>query len=204
MESTDRQPSRFRDILETYRPYLIALAALAVFAFTTFAIYNLTTEVSYDDVVEALANTRWSSIGLAVFFTALSFAALVGYDVNAITYIGRSLPFVPVAITAFSAYAVGNTAGFGALSGGAIRFRAYSRLGLSPDDIGRIVAFVTLAFGIGLLAVTALASLVTAPRIGAILDIDGTWVRAGAIAIIIVLAALLILGRGDGPSLSEA
>jgi len=201
MESTDRQPSRFRDILETYRPYLIAAAALAVFAFTTFAIYNLTNEVSYDDVIEALANTRWSSIGLAVFFTALSFAALVGYDVNAITYIGRSLPFVPVAITAFSAYAVGNTAGFGALSGGAIRFRAYSRLGLSPDDIGRVIAFVTLAFGIGLLAVTALASLVTAPRIGAILDIDGDWVRAGAVVIIIVLTAVVILGR-DGRTVS--
>jgi phosphatidylglycerol lysyltransferase len=201
MESTVRQPSRFRDILETYRPYLIALAALAVFAFTTFAIYNLTNEVSYDDVIEALGNTRWSSIGLAVFFTALSFAALVGYDINAITYIGRTLPFVPVAITAFSAYAVGNTAGFGALSGGAIRFRAYSRLGLSPDDIGRVIAFVTLAFGIGLLAVTALASLVTAPRIGAILDIDGAWVRAGAIAIILVLVALLVLGR-DGRTVS--
>ncbi|MGK9051702.1 bifunctional lysylphosphatidylglycerol flippase/synthetase MprF [Neorhizobium petrolearium] len=201
METTDRQPSRFRDLLEAYRPYLIALAMLAVFAFTTFAIYDLTTEVSYDDVIEALGNTRWSSIGLAVFFTALSFAALVGYDVNALTYIGRSLPFVPVAMTAFSAYAVGNTAGFGALSGGAIRFRAYSRLGLSPDDVGRVIAFVTLAFGLGLLSVTALASLVTAPRIGAILGIEGGWVRAGAILIIVVLSALVILGR-DGRTIS--
>ncbi len=170
---------------------------VAVFAFTTFAIYKLTNEVSYDDVIDALADTRWSSIGLAIFFTALSFAALVGYDVNALTYIGRPLPFVPVAVTAFSAYAVGNTAGFGALSGGAIRFRAYSRLGLSPDDIGRVIAFVTLAFGIGLLAVTALASLVTAPRIGEVLGIDGGWVRAGAVAIIVVLTVLVILGR-DG------
>ena len=124
MESTDRQPNRFRDLIETYRSYLIALAVLLVFAFTTFAIYDLTTEVSYDDVIEALGHTRWSSIELAIFFTALSFAALVGYDMNALAYIGRSLPPVPVAMTAFSAYAVGNTAGFGALSGGAIRFRA--------------------------------------------------------------------------------
>ncbi len=55
---------------------------------------------------------------------------------NALDYIGKKLPFVPVAVTAFSSYAIGNTAGFGALSGGAIRFRAYSRLGLSPEDIG--------------------------------------------------------------------
>ena len=195
MESTDRQPNRFRDLIETYRSYLIALAVLLVFAFTTFAIYDLTTEVSYDDVIEALGHTRWSSIGLAIFFTALSFAALVGYDMNALAYIGRSLPPVPVAMTAFSAYAVGNTAGFGALSGGAIRFRAYSRLGLSPDDIGRVIAFVTLAFGIGLLAVTAFASLVTAPRIAAIVHIDQGWVRAVAVLIIAVLFALVVLGK---------
>ncbi|MBP1846537.1 phosphatidylglycerol lysyltransferase [Rhizobium petrolearium] len=201
MTPTDRQLGRFRDIIEAYRSYIVALVVVVVFALTTFAIYNLTTEVSYDDVIEALGNTRWSAIGLAVFFTMLSFAALVGYDMNALAYIGRTLPFMPVAMTAFSAYAVGNTAGFGALSGGAIRFRAYSRLGLSPDDIGRVIAFVTLAFGIGLLAVTALASLVTAPRIGAILGADDGWIRAGAILIIIMLSVLVISGR-DGRTIS--
>ena len=87
--------------------------------------------------VEALAATRPSSILLALLFTALSFLALVFYDLNAIDYIGKRLPFPHVALTAFSAYAVGNTAGFGALSGGAIHYRAYTRLGISPEDIGR-------------------------------------------------------------------
>jgi phosphatidylglycerol lysyltransferase len=197
MSSKDRQQVGFRRTVESYRGYLIPLIVLVVFGFTTFAIYDLTTEVSYDDVIEALAATRWSSIGLAIFFTALSFVALIGYDVNALGYIGKKLRFVPVAMTAFSAYAVGNTAGFGALSGGAIRFRGYSRLGLSPDDIGRVIAFVTLAFGIGLLAVTALASLVTAPRIGAIVGLDGQWVRGVAIVIIVGLVIVLFIGR-DG------
>jgi len=66
---------------------------------------------------------RPSAILLALFFTALSFLSLVFYDLNAIEYIGKKLPFPHVALTAFSAYAVGNTAGFGALSGGAIRYR---------------------------------------------------------------------------------
>ena len=88
----------------------------------------------------------------------MSFASLVYYDLNALDYIGRKLPPLPVAVTAFSAYAIGNTAGFGALSGGAIRFRAYSRLGLSPEDIARVIAFVTFAFGLGLLALSAIAA----------------------------------------------
>lgn len=197
MNSDDRQRFSFGQFFENYRGYLIPLAVLVVFGFTAFAIYDLTTEVSYDDVIAALTATKWSSIGLAVFFTALSFVALIGYDMNALAYIGKRLRFVPVSMTAFSAYAVGNTAGFGALSGGAIRFRGYSRLGLTPDEVGRVIAFVTLAFGIGLLAVTALASLVTAPRIGAIVGIDGTWVRWLAILILVALSVLVIIGR-DG------
>lgn len=120
--------SHVRDFFQAHRGLFVSFIVLLVFGFTAFAIYELTTEVSYDEVIQALVSTSWSSIALAVFFTGLSFAALVGYDLNALTYIGRKLPPVPVAMTAFSAYAVGNTAGFGALSGGAIRFRGYSRL----------------------------------------------------------------------------
>ena len=192
--STDQQKTGLRETFENYRGYLVPFIILVVFGFTTFAIYDLTTEVSYDDVLAALAATKASSILLAIFFTALSFVALTGYDLNALSYISKKLPPVPVAMTAFSAYAVGNTAGFGALSGGAIRFRGYSRLGLSPDDIGRVIAFVTLAFGIGLLGVTAIASLVTAPRIGSLLGIGEGWVRGIAVAIIVVLSALVVAG----------
>lgn len=187
--------SHVRDFFQAHRGIFVSFIVLLVFGFTAFAIYELTTEVSYDEVIEALMATSWSSIALAVFFTGLSFAALVGYDLNALDYIGRKLPPVPVAMTAFSAYAVGNTAGFGALSGGAIRFRGYSRLGLSPEDVGRVIAFVTFAFGIGLLSVTALACLVTAPRVGEIIGVSGTVIRIIAIVIIIALCILVFIGR---------
>lgn len=193
--------SHVRDFFQAHRGLFVSFIVLLVFGFTAFAIYELTTEVSYDEVIQALVSTSWSSIALAVFFTGLSFAALVGYDLNALTYIGRKLPPVPVAMTTFSAYAVGNTAGFGALSGGAIRFRGYSRLGLSPEDIGRVIAFVTFAFGIGLLSVTALACLITAPRVGQIIGVSDTVIRAIALIIIIGLSILVFIGR-DGRRIS--
>ena len=178
-----------------FRIYLTSIAMLVVFAMMAFAVYKLTEEVRYDDVVQALTATSWTAIGLAVVFTALSFASLIYYDLNALDYIGRKLPLAPVMATAFSAYAIGNTAGFGALSGGAIRFRAYSRLGLSPEDIGRVIAFVTFAFGLGLLAVSAIASLITAPRLAAIIGMDPILLRAGAVVVLLLLASLLFVGR---------
>ncbi|MBT9371972.1 bifunctional lysylphosphatidylglycerol flippase/synthetase MprF [Rhizobium sp. CSW-27] len=182
-------------LLARFRIYLTSIAMLVVAVMMAVAIYRLTSEVRYDEVVTALKDTSWRAIGLAVLFTALSFAALIYYDMNALDYIGRRLPAVPVAVTAFSAYAIGNTAGFGALSGGAIRFRAYSRLGLSPEDIARVIAFVTFAFGLGLLAVSAMAALVTAPRLAAITGMEPDWLRAGAVVVLAALALLLFVGR---------
>ncbi|MBB3595553.1 phosphatidylglycerol lysyltransferase [Rhizobium sp. BK529] len=182
-------------LFRRYRTQLTALATLLIFCLVGYAIMQLTNEVRYDDVVEALAETRLSSILLALFFTALSFLALVFYDINAIDYIGKRLPFPHVALTAFSAYAVGNTAGFGALSGGAIRYRAYTRLGISPEDIGRIVAFVTLSFGLGLAAVAAIALLVIANEIAPLIGVSSLWLRLIAAAILAVLGSLMVLGR---------
>lgn len=201
MTSPDHQPSDLSprhpalQYLARFRIYLTSVAMLVVFAMMAFAVYKLTNEVRYDDVVEALTDTSWSAIALAVLFTALSFASLVYYDLNALDYIGRKLPVVPVVVTAFSAYAIGNTAGFGALSGGAIRFRTYSRLGLSPEDVARVIAFVTFAFGLGLLAISAIASLITAPRLAAIIGLDPLWLRIGAVIVLMLLASLLFVGR---------
>ncbi|MFK0384051.1 bifunctional lysylphosphatidylglycerol flippase/synthetase MprF [Agrobacterium sp. NPDC090273] len=178
-----------------HRPYITAAAITLIFVMMTVAIYQLTSEVRYDDVIAALMGTSITSILLAILFTALSFLALIWYDANAIEYIGRKVPFHSMAATAFAAYAIGNTAGFGPLSGGAIRFRAYSRLGLSPGEIARVIAFVTLSFGLGLLSVSAISTFIVAPRIAAIINVDAAVLRAAALAIIAILVLGAYFGR---------
>ncbi|MGH6809691.1 MAG: hypothetical protein ACREEJ_23010, partial [Ensifer adhaerens] len=165
----------WRLFLRRNRRYLQALATLLVIALFGLAIFHLTSEVQYDDVVQALADTSWTSVAAAVFFTALSFFALTFYDVGALDYVRRKLPYADVALTAACAYAVGNTAGFGALSGGAIRYRSYSRLGIEPENIARIIAFVTLAFGLGLLTVTCLSLLAVGEYVAPLTGLDPFW-----------------------------
>ncbi|PTM93588.1 bifunctional lysylphosphatidylglycerol flippase/synthetase MprF [Mycoplana dimorpha] len=178
-----------------YRLYAAAAGVIAVFGLVSVAIYRLTSEVRYEDVLAALAATPWSAIALAVFFTGLSFVALVFYDLNALEYIGRRLPWPSVAASAFVAYAVGNTVGFGPLSGGAIRFRAYSRLGLAPGDIARVIAFVTLSFGLGLFMVSALSTLAVARQISRTVGMSPAWLQAAALAVVAVMGIVLFLSR---------
>ncbi|WP_457582796.1 bifunctional lysylphosphatidylglycerol flippase/synthetase MprF [Ensifer canadensis] len=191
----------WRRFLRRNRRYLQALATLLVIALFGLAIFHLTSEVQYDDVVQALADTSWTSVAAAVLFTALSFFALTFYDVGALDYVRRKLPYADVALTAACAYAVGNTAGFGALSGGAIRYRSYSRLGIEPENIARIIAFVTLAFGLGLLTVTCLSLLVVGEYVAPLTGLDPFWLRMIAVAILGVVLAVFVKAR-DGHEVS--
>lgn len=176
---------------------LAAAATILVLALAGYAIFHLTSEVRYEDVLSALGETNAASIALAIGFTALSFLALTFYDAGALIYLKRKLPYVDVALTAFAAYAVGNTAGFGPLSGGAIRYRAYSRLGLRPEEIGGVIAFVTLAFGLGLASVASLSLLMIAPEVAPLVGLSSQALRAIAVLILTVLTALMVAGRDN-------
>lgn len=195
--ASDEATGKFSQFFVRNRMVLSSVSIILVFCLMALTIDRLTSEIRYDDVLAALDGMRWTAIALAVFFTALSFVALAFYDLNALEFIGRRLPIPSVAATSFIAYAVGNTVGFGALSGGAIRFRAYSRMGLSPGEIARVIAFVTLAFGMGLVVVSALATLAVAPQVAAVLGFHSFWLRVLAVAVLGALGALLILAR-DG------
>jgi phosphatidylglycerol lysyltransferase len=183
--------------VSAHRTILGLGAILVVLAVSAMALMHLTEEVRYADVIAAFDATGARAIGLAVAFTLLSFVGLSFYDVGALSYIGRQLPYPAVAATALCAYAVGNTAGFGPLSGGAIRYRGYTRLGLPPEEIAKVIAFVTLAFGVGLATLSCLAILILGTRLAPLLGLSPLILQAIAIAGLVPVGALFVAGR-DG------
>ena len=174
----------------------LSMLALPVFVIVVgFAIYRLTGQVRYQDVARALAATPWFSVALAIAATTVSFLALTLYDVEALRFIGRRLPYPQVALIGFCGYAVGNIAGFGPFSGGAIRYRAYSRLGLSPEEIAKVIAFVTVAFGVGIVAIAALAILFVTGTAATLTGIGPTALRLGAGGTLLALTAIFLIAR---------
>ncbi len=195
---TEGQSPRMQWLVRN-RGVLIAIGTWAVFAAIAFVTYRITGDVRYDDVLDALDNTSWHDILVAALLTAVSFALLTGYDVNALRHQGKSLNYGQVALIAFSAYAIGNTAGFGPLSGGAVRYRGYSRLGLKGEEIAGVIAFVTLFFGLGLAVTTGMALLVFADQITGAFDVPALWLRLMALAGLAALAgAAFFLWRTNG------
>jgi len=94
VQANDLPPPSF---FNRHAKSIAAIAALAVFAVVGYAVYRLTEEVSYADVLRALETTSPTSIALAIFFTALSFVTLCFYDLNALSFIGQTLALDPEA-----------------------------------------------------------------------------------------------------------
>jgi phosphatidylglycerol lysyltransferase len=178
---------------ERHRSRIVTVAVLAVVALTALALTRMLDDIDYSDLVAAIQDTSRSRIALALAFTALSFAALSIYDRQALGFIGRSVPFSQVALTSFCAYAVGNIAGFGPLTGGTVRYRFYAPLGVSPEDIARIVGYVTATFGFGLLAVGGLGLLAADADLAALVGLPEIAVRAAAVLILAVVAAAIAI-----------
>src|SRR6185436_17801303 len=87
----------------------------------------------------------------ALLLTAANYAVLTGYDHLALAYVGRSLPRGQVTLASFVAYAVANSVGFGMISGASVRYRFYSRWGVTTPELSRTVLFYSVTFWLGLM-----------------------------------------------------
>lgn len=86
----------------------------------------------------------------ALAWAAASYLCLTLNDWLALLHAGRRLPYRVAAITSFTALAFGHNVGFAALSSGAIRYRNYSKAGLSEGDVGRVVVFCGTTIFLGM------------------------------------------------------
>jgi phosphatidylglycerol lysyltransferase len=143
-------PERLRQALPVAAGLALFFVALVVLRLELRAVtwHQLTLDV--------VATPPWQ-LGLAVLLTALNYAALTGYDLLAFAYIGKTLPRWHIAVASFLAYAVSNNIGLAMLSGASVRYRFYTRWGVSAEDLSRIVISYSLTFWLGLLGLGGLS-----------------------------------------------
>lgn len=171
---------------------LLPLVGVVVFA---AAIWLLERELGDQHLAEAIAYAGTlpvSAVVLAAVFTALSYAALAGYDFLAVRYAGGVLPAPTILKTAFTASAVGHSLGFAALTGGSIRYRFYTAAGLSGFQITTAVTFLALTFPLGITFLGGLALLMRPEIVVQYLSVPDALARAAGAMLVAPMGALLL------------
>ncbi len=138
----------------------------AVVALAGYLIWRLTRQYELDEVLAAIGAIPPFRLALALGFAGLSYLCLTGFDWLAVRYVGRPLPWRKCALASFTALSIGHNIGIAAFSSGAIRYRFYSRWGLSGGEIVKVIVFCAMTVGLGLLILGGV-SLVFAPGLAA-------------------------------------
>ena len=116
---------------EKLRRALPALVGLILFTAALVVLRKELHAVTWNELTSDVLATPPTQLLIALLLTALNYAALTGYDLLAFAYIGNPLSRWRVAGASFLAYAVANSVGFAMFSGAAVRYRFYTRWGVT-------------------------------------------------------------------------
>jgi uncharacterized membrane protein YbhN (UPF0104 family) len=135
--------------VKSWLRHLPAVLGVALLAGAIYVVFNEFRSLSLADIKAALAAIPSSRLWAAFGWTLLAYAILTLYDRLGTIYAGRAVSYGRVAFASFCAYTLAHNLGFAAVSGAAVRYRLYAQWGLTPLQIGKVVAFCSLTFILG-------------------------------------------------------
>jgi len=165
---------------------------IALFLLAFLWLRHVLSQYDLRSIAGGLLSMHPDALVLGGVLTFCGYTCLTLYEVLGLRFAGVRLPYSRIAITAFMAYAIGHNVGLNTLSGGAIRYRAYTAVGLTAAQIGTVIAFGTLTFGLGAALLLGISLLAEAGA-GSILHVRESLVQLAGVVLIALVLFYLVL-----------
>lgn len=120
---------------------IISWSGLFFFGLAAYMLYHQLSKYDLADIENAVLSIPKKNLIMAAIASFLGYVALSSYDYLAIKYIGRKLSPLKWIFAGFIGFSVSNNAGHAIVSGGAIRYRLYTRWRFHATDIVKMVTF---------------------------------------------------------------
>lgn len=180
--------------------YLIRLLVVLSILLAAWLVYRGLSRYSFADIRTSVSEIPLRHFLAGLGFSALSYVCLTGFDALGLRYIGRPLPYHQSALASFTSLSIGHNVGIAALSSGAVRYRFYSRWGLTAEDVAKIILFCGLTVGLGLMTLTGLCLVIvpdSAARVSGLSAGSIRLVGAGCLLLSGVYLLLTAFVRGE-------
>ncbi|HEY1874993.1 MAG TPA: bifunctional lysylphosphatidylglycerol flippase/synthetase MprF [Steroidobacteraceae bacterium] len=175
------------------------LAALLVFTLVVWVLHHQLAHLHVKRVFAHLHAIPSRQILAALGFTALSYWLLTTYELLALRYLRRTIPYTRIVFNAFIAYSFSHTLGFSAFTQTAIRLRLYATARISAIDVAMVSVFCSVSFGIGLATVSGLSLVLSPEHAAKLLHLDQRWAELVGmllLALVCTYALWASLARG--------
>jgi glycosyltransferase 2 family protein len=171
----------------------MSLLTVAVVSLAAFLLYRTLSRYSFDEIVASVRAVPAARLAGAAGFAAASYLCLTGFDWLAVRYAGKPLPYRKTALASFCSLSLGHNIGLAFLSSGAIRYRFYSRWGLSAGDVAKVILFCGTTVGLGLAILGGVALLLRSDLATEITGLSRAVVIGLGLACLAAAAAYLLL-----------
>jgi glycosyltransferase 2 family protein len=166
--------------------------AVAGVALAAFLLHRVFREYTWQEFQAALAAAPRTHLAAALGFAAASYLCLTFFDWMATRYAGFAMSWPRAAHASFTALSLGHNIGFAALSSGAVRYRFYTRWGMSREGVAKVILFCGATVGLGLIALIGLACLVKPLEASKVMGIGVGAATAMGLAALSVCALWLL------------
>jgi phosphatidylglycerol lysyltransferase len=167
------------------------LLGAGLFAVGLYALYHLLKPVNSAEVAAQIKATPVATLAAALGATAIGYVALIFYDWFGLRFIGKTLDRGIVALGGFLGYAFGNTIGVSVVSGGAVRYRIYSAVGLNTFEVAAVSGYIAVALGTGLTLVGVAAIAFHPGAVGTLLPYAPSTIQLVAAGITVLAVAVI-------------
>lgn len=120
---------------------IISWAGLFFFALAAYMIYHQLSKYNLEDLKNALLSIPAKNLVYACLASLGGYIALSSYDYLALKYIKKKVAAWRWIFAGFIGFSVSNNAGHAIVSGGAIRYRLYTRWRVKAQDIVKMITF---------------------------------------------------------------
>lgn len=120
---------------------VISWSGLFFFGLASYMIYRQLSKYTIQEIEDAIIAVPNKNIFMACVASFCGYMALSSYDFLALKYIKHKMSTWKWIFAGFIGFAVSNNAGHAIVSGGAIRYRLYTRWRVTASDIVKMVTF---------------------------------------------------------------
>lgn len=132
---------------------LVSYSGIFFFILAAFMLWWQLRDYSIYDIINAIFSIPMINLFAACIACFAGYLALSLYDFLALRYVGGHVSWWKWMLAGMLGFAISNNAGHAVVSGGAIRYRLYTRWRISGGDIVKMLTFSGLTFFLGCSAI---------------------------------------------------
>ncbi|MDQ8187560.1 bifunctional lysylphosphatidylglycerol flippase/synthetase MprF [Pelagicoccus sp. SDUM812002] len=144
-------------VAKAWKKRVVTLGVFLLAAGLMYLLFQNLSKFDYRSILETVKSYSAGAIGLAIFFTAVSYVLMGGYDWLGQAYIGKRQNWKRTLLVAFYSYVLSLNVGLSIVSSSAVRYKMYQGWGYKAKDIAKLIVFASVSFWLGLIVLAGAA-----------------------------------------------